>query len=288
MKRYFVPLMLAGVVAMTTGCPDGTPGKEAAGNKWEDVLDELREMDEASMKKNWKRYYKRAISELETKVKSLQEKRITILTETKLKENELKELEPKAAAAKKIVRAAIARYKDQKAAGSASFQIKAGATDELTEAEAKKLIRRWSAEYKRKYADAKITKKVTLARKLRDNAGKIEIAIDAYKDKIEALQEQMANYEVELEMAKITDSLTALATGGANLGSHDDVPSLDQLTSLNKSLDKAIARSEVTADLAKEESDLKAKFSSLESEVNSVGAGLDIDAEFEKELSEIQ
>ena len=53
-------------------------------------------------------------------------------------------------------------------------------------------------------------------------------------------------------------------------------------------LDKAIAKSEVEAEIAAEEKELKAKFTSLADEVSSVGAELEIDAELEKEISEIQ
>lgn len=288
MKRIFMPLMLAGVVAMSTGCPDGTPGKETARNSWEDAMDELREMDDASMKKNWKRYYKRAISELEAKVKSLNEKKIDLLVKKKMAEKEVNELAPKAAGAKKILKAAIVKYKAQKAEGATSFAIRSDPTAEMSEADAKKLIRKWNAEYKRKYADKKVQTKVQLAKKLAESVGKMEIAIDTYKDKIEELNDQMLSYDAELELAKVRESMNSLANTGVQLGSHSDIPSLDQLTGLNKSLDKAIARSEVESELANEEKELKAKFSSLEDEVGNMGAELEIDAELDKEISEIQ
>lgn len=288
MKRIFMPLMLAGVVAMSTGCPDGTPGKETVRNGWEDMLDELREMDDESMKKNWKRYYKRAIAELEGKVKSLNEKKIDLLVKKKLAQKEVDELAPKAAGAKKILREAITKYKKQKAEGATSFAIKNDPTDEMSQADAAKLIRKWNAEYNRKYADKKVQTKVQLAKKLSESVGKMEIAIDTYKAKIEELNDQMLAYDAELELAKVRDSMNALANTGVQLGSHSDIPSLDQLSGLNKTLDKAIARSEVEADLVNEEKELKAKFSSLEDEVGSLGADLEVDAELEKEISEIQ
>lgn len=288
MKRFIVPMMLVGAVALSTGCPDGTPGKETVRNSWEDMLDELRKMDDESMKKNWKRYYQRAVAELEAKVKDLNEKKIDLLTKKKLAQKDLDELQPKAASAKKLLKGAIAKYKEQKAEGKSTFAIKSDPTQEMSGDEARELIRRWNAEFKRNYSDEKIKVKVDLARKLTESVGKIQIAIDTYKDKISELNDQMLAYEAELELAKVRDSMNALAQTGVELGSHSDIPSLDQLTTLNKSLDKAIARSEVEADLAKEETELKTKFSSLDDEVGSVGADLQVDAELEKEISEIQ
>lgn len=288
MKRYFVPMLLAGAIAMTTGCPDGTPGKETVRNNWEDMLDELRKMDDESMKKNWKRYYQRAIAELGEKVKSLNEKKIDLLVKQKLAQKEIDDLAPKATAAKSMLKGAIAKYKTQKAEGKASFAIKNDPSQEMNEGEAKELIRKWSAEYKRKYSDDKVQTKVQLAKKLMESVGQINIAIDTYKDKITELEEQMQSYDAELELAKVRDSMNALASTGVELGNTGEIPTLGQLTALNKSLDKAIARSEVEADLAKDENDLKAKFSSLEDEVGSVGADFAVDAELEKEISEIQ
>lgn len=288
MKRYFVPVLLAGAIAMTTGCPDGTPGKETVRNNWEDMLDELRKMDDESMKKNWKRYYQRAIAELNAKVKDLNDKKINLLVDQKLAQKKIDELAPAAAKAKTILKGAITKYKSQKAEGKSSFAIKSDPTQEMDEGEAKELIRKWSAEYKRNYSDKKVQTQVDLARKLKENVGKIEIAIDTYKDKISELEEQMQSYEAELELAKVRDSMNALANTGVELGNSSEIPTLGQLTALNKSLDKAIARSEVEADLATDEKALQAKFSSLADEVGSVGADLQVDAELEKEISEIQ
>ncbi|MGE0707407.1 MAG: hypothetical protein AB7N76_04345 [Planctomycetota bacterium] len=290
MKQIGISLVLLGALLATTGCPDGTPGKETVRNSWEDMLAELKKMDEASMKKHWKRYYERAINELNTKVADLTKKKTDLLVDKKLAQKELDELEPAAKKAKGILQAAISKYKEQAAeAGRKSFTINVNHPEqEYDAAEAKQLLRKWHSEFKRKYADEKITVKVNLVKKLTDSVGKIEIAIDAYKDKVSMLEDQMKTYEAELELAKVRDSMNALCDTGKTLGVQGDIPSLDQLTALNKSLDKAIAKSEVQAELAKEETDLKAKFSSLESEVNGVGAGLEVGSELEKEISAIQ
>jgi hypothetical protein len=287
MKRFCVPLVLLGALLMTTGCPDGTPGKETVRNGWEDMLDELKAMDEASMKKHWKRYYKRAIADLGTKVKDLTEKKIELKVSLKMKENQLNDLAPKASAAKKMLKGAIAKYKEQAAAGKTTFAIKSDPTDEMSPSEAKQLLRKWNSEFKRKYSGKKIATLTNITKKLTASVGKIDIAIDAYKDKIAQLEEQMATYEADLELASIRESMNALCATGTELGSHTGDPSLEQLSKLNKSLDKAIVRSEVEAEMVSDEKELKAKFSSLESEVDSVGAELDL-GDIEKEISEIQ
>ena len=288
MKRIFVPLMLAGVVAMSTGCPDGTPGKETVRNSWEDMMDELKKMDEASMKKHWKRYYQRAIADLNGKVKDLTDKKIEMKTNLKLKEKELDEKAATAGKAKKLIKGAIAKYKQGVKDGAETISISDdSAASNMSPDEAKKQIKKWTNEFKRKYSDKKIDTLTNIVKKLKAGVGKLDIAIEAYKDKAEQLSDQMQTYEAELELAKVRESMNALCATGTELEGHTGEPSLDQLTKLNKSLDKAIAKSEVEAEMIAEEKELKAKFSSLDEAVSSVGAELSVD-DLEKEISEIQ
>ena len=288
MKRFFIPFVLLGALVSLTGCPDGTPGKETVRNSWEDMMDELRKMDEASMKKHWKRYYQRAIADLNGKVKDLTDKKIELKTNLKLKEKELDEKAATAGKAKTLIKGAIAKYKQGVKDGAETISISDDpAASNMSPDEAKKQIKKWTNEFKRKYSDKKIDTLTNIVKKLKASVGKLDIAIEAYKDKAEQLEEQMQTYEAELELAKVRESMNALCATGTELEGHTGEPSLDQLTKLNKSLDKAIAKSEVEAEMVQEEKELKAKFSSLDDAVSSVGSELSVD-DLEKEISEIQ
>tara|TARA_B100000965_G_scaffold308369_1_gene267476 strand:- start:1 stop:867 length:867 start_codon:yes stop_codon:yes gene_type:complete len=288
MKRFFIPFVLLGALVSLTGCPDGTPGKETVRNSWEDMMDELKKMDEASMKKHWKRYYQRAIADLNGKVKDLTDKKIELKTNLKLKEKELDEKAATAGKAKALIKGAIAKYKQGVKDGAETISISDDpAASNMSPDEAKQQIKKWTNEFKRKYSDKKIDTLTNIVKKLKASVGKLDIAIEAYKDKAEQLEEQMQTYEAELELAKVRESMNALCATGTELEGHTGEPSLDQLTSLNKSLDKAIAKSEVEAEMIQEEKELKAKFSSLDEAVSSVGSELSVD-DLEKEISEIQ
>lgn len=288
MKRFFIPFVLLGALVSLTGCPDGTPGKETVRNSWEDMMDELKKMDEASMKKHWKRYYQRAIADLNGKVKDLTDKKIELKTNLKLKEKELDEKAATAGKAKTLIKGAIAKYKQGVKDGAETISISDDpAASNMSPDEAKKQIKKWTNEFKRKYSDKKIDTLTNIVKKLKASVGKLDIAIEAYKDKAEQLEEQMQTYEAELELAKVRESMNALCATGTELEGHTGEPSLDQLTKLNKSLDKAIAKSEVEAEMVQEEKELKAKFSSLDDAVSSVGSELSVD-DLEKEISEIQ
>ena len=288
MKRFFIPFVLLGALVSLTGCPDGTPGKETVRNSWEDMMDELKKMDEASMKKHWKRYYQRAIADLNGKVKDLTDKKIELKTNLKLKEKELDEKAATAGKAKTLIKGAIAKYKQGVKDGAETISISDDpAASNMSPDEAKQQIKKWTNEFKRKYSDKKIDTLTNIVKKLKASVGKLDIAIEAYKDKAEQLEEQMQTYEAELELAKVRESMNALCATGTELEGHTGEPSLDQLTKLNKSLDKAIAKSEVEAEMVQEEKELKAKFSSLDDAVSSVGSELSVD-DLEKEISEIQ
>lgn len=288
MKRFFIPFVLLGALVSLTGCPDGTPGKETVRNSWEDMMDELKKMDEASMKKHWKRYYQRAIADLNGKVKDLTDKKIELKTNLKLKEKELDEKAATAGKAKTLIKGAIAKYKQGVKDGAETISISDDpAASNMSPDEAKQQIKKWTNEFKRKYSDKKIDTLTNIVKKLKASVGKLDIAIEAYKDKAEQLEEQMQTYEAELELAKVRESMNALCATGTQLEGHTGEPSLDQLTKLNKSLDKAIAKSEVEAEMVQEEKELKAKFSSLDDAVSSVGSELSVD-DLEKEISEIQ
>ncbi|HBP16506.1 MAG TPA: hypothetical protein DEA08_01770 [Planctomycetes bacterium] len=252
------------------------------------MMDELKKMDEASMKKHWKRYYQRAIADLNGKVKDLTDKKIELKTNLKLKEKELDEKAATAGKAKALIKGAIAKYKQGVKDGAETISISDDpAASNMSPDEAKQQIKKWTNEFKRKYSDKKIDTLTNIVKKLKASVGKLDIAIEAYKDKAEQLEEQMQTYEAELELAKVRESMNALCATGTELEGHTGEPSLDQLTSLNKSLDKAIAKSEVEAEMIQEEKELKAKFSSLDEAVSSVGSELSVD-DLEKEISEIQ
>lgn len=284
-KRYCVPLVLLGALTLT-GCPDGTPGKETAKNSWEDMLDELRKMDEASMKKHWKRYYQKAIADLQNRVKELKEKKVEIATSKKLKENDLNELKAKSNKGKELIKKSIAKYKAQKKEkpDRKTYNISLNdPTEELSEGEAKKRLVGWTREWKRKYAPTRLKNKIDLVKQLTANLHQIDAAIEQYENKIQMLKDQMEEYEVKLEMAKVRESMTALATSGKELSASTGIPSMDQLGKLNKSLDKAITKSEVRAQLADEDKKLEGKKQSLEDAMKKVSVGTEV-SDLEKEL----
>jgi hypothetical protein len=290
-KRFCVPLMLVGAMGTTmtlTGCPDSTPGKETVKNTWQDMLDELSKMDEASRKKHWKRYYQKAIAELKGRVKALKEKKIELMTEAKMKGGDVEKLQATAKKAKAIIKRSIAKYKEQKAQdpNRATFNIDLGnPTTEFSDAEAKQRLRKWTAEYKRKYAPERMKNKLVLVATLKNNVQKVDIAIEAYKNKIAMLEDQMEAYEVKLDTAKLQESMQALAESGKELSSEEGIPELSQLTQLNKSLDKALVKSEIKAKLVEEEKTMESKKMSLEEALKSTPdtAGAEVN-DLEKEL----
>ncbi len=289
LKRIGVPLVL-GALALTalTGCPDKTPGAETVKNTWEDMLDELKAMDDASRKKHWKRYYQKAIADLEQRVKTMEDKKVNLLVEQKLKGDAVEKLQSTAKKAKAMIKRSIAKYKEQKAEdpNRATFNIDLqDASAEFSDADAKKRLRKWTTEYKQKYAPERMKGKVQLVAMLKTNAAKIDIAIDAYKSKIQMLKDQMEEYEVKLDMAKLNDSMRALAESGKSLSTHEGIPELSQLTELNKSLDKALVKSDIQAQLAEEGKTMAKKNQSLEEALKSTPdtAGAEV-GDLEKEL----
>jgi hypothetical protein len=290
-KRICVPLLL-GTLALTglTGCPSGgTPGAETVKNTWQDMLDELSKMDDASRKKHWKRYYQKAIADLEQRVKAMKEKKVELMVEQKMKGDDLEKLQATAKKAKTIIQRSIAKYKEQKAQdpNRTTFNIDLGnPTSEFSDADAKERLRKWTNQYKSTYAPDRMKSKVQIVAMLKNNTSKIDIAIEAYKSKIQMLKDQMEEYEVKLDMAKLQESMTALAESGKSLSTHEGIPELKQLTELNKSLDKALVKSEIQAKLAEEDKSMASKKMSLEEALKATpdNAGAEV-GDLEKELN---
>jgi chromosome segregation ATPase len=290
LKRICVPLVVLGAVGTVslTGCPDKTPGKETIKNTWQDMLDQLSKMDEASMKKHWKRYYQKAIDDLQSRVKALHEKKVELMTEQEMKGKEVAELEAKAKKAKTIIKRAIAKYKEQKAEdpNRATFNINLSSpTTKYSDSEAKDQLRRWTAQYKRTYSKDRLQSKAQLVATLKNNTQRIDIAIDAYQNKIQMLKDQMEAYDAKLETAKLKESMRALAESGSELSTEKGIPELAQLSKLNKSLDKAIVKEDIRDKLAADEKSLETKKMSLDEAMKSTPdtAGASV-SDLDKEL----
>jgi hypothetical protein len=276
MRPSFTVFILLLPTLFLAGCPDGTPGKETVKNKWEDMVDELKEMDKASMKKNWKRYYLKAIEALREKEKTLTNLKIERMTDLKIKEKELGALEERAGKARKIIKGGIEQLKNAKSEVVSTNDVKISIQNrEYSPKEAKKLLKKWGREFQRKYSSERVALLIKTVKKYTDIVGKLDIALELYKDKIQQLTDTMENFEAELELVKARESLNALCVTGSELDAlGSGIPQLDKLKLINKGLNRAIARSEVEGELVKQERDLETKFTSLESEIDSVGSDL--------------
>ena len=86
-------------------------------------------------------------------------------------------------------------------------------------------------------------------------------------------------------MAKVRESMVAIAESLRSLSTQQGIPALAQLNDLNESLDKAIVKSEVKAKLAEENSTLETKKKSLEDALETTtDTGVPKISDLEKEL----